>query len=81
MDAATTQGELVRPNRFIQLYPNVATSGALRWQLNNSGSNGLDAAGAVIRKHMRPDSTRPIILIDVPRYFRWLRGDANAAAA
>jgi hypothetical protein len=80
MDAATNQGELVRPNRFIQLFPNVATSGALRWQLNNSASNGLDAAGAVIRKRVRPESTRPIVLIDVPKYFRWLRGDAGAAS-
>lgn len=80
MDAATTQGELVRPNRFIQLFPNVATSGALRWQLNNSASNGLDAAGAVIRKHISSESRRPIVLIDVPKYFKWLRGDVGVAA-
>lgn len=71
---------LVRPNRFIQLYPEVASVGSLRWQLNNSSSNGLDAAGAVIRKHTRPDSKRPIVYIDVPKYFAWLRSDAKAAA-
>lgn len=76
----SASNNLVRPNRFTQLYPEVATVGALRWQLNNSASNGLDAAGAVIRKHTRPGSKRPIVYIDVPRYFAWLRGDAKAAA-
>jgi len=82
MEGNTPQAgnNLVRPNRFTQLYPEVATVGALRWQLNNSASNGLDAARAVIRKHTRPDSKRPIVYIDVPRYFAWLRGDAKAVA-
>lgn len=72
--------ELLRPNRFIQLHPNIATAGSLRWQLSNSATNGLDAAGAVIRKHTRPDSKRPIVYIDVPKYFAWLRGDAKFTA-
>ena len=76
MDGST----LVRPNRFVQLYPDIATSGSLRWQLNNSASNGLDACKAVIRKHTRPNSKRPIVYIDVPRYFQWLRGEVKAAA-
>lgn len=83
MDGNVTQldaTDLLRPNSFIKRFPEIATAGSLRWQLNNSASNGLDAAGAVIRKHMRPESKRPIVLIDVPRYFRWLRGDVGAAA-
>jgi len=71
---------LVRVNRFVQLYPDVATESALRWQLNNSATNGLDAAQAVIRKHTGPNSKRPMVYIDVPRYFQWLRGDAKAVA-
>ena len=71
---------LLRPNRFIAQYPNIATPGSLRWQLNNSSINGLAAAGAVIRKHTRPDSKRPIVFIDVARYFDWLRSESKAAA-
>jgi hypothetical protein len=72
--------DLVRPARFLQRYPDIASSGSLRYQLHNSGNNGLDAAGAVIRKHTNPGSKRPIVFIDVPRYFRWLRGDMADAA-
>lgn len=72
MSAST---DLVRPNSFIRRFPEIATVGALRWQLNNSSVNGLDRAHAIIRKHTRPDSKRPMVFIDVPAYFRWLRGD------
>jgi hypothetical protein len=72
--------DLVRPNKFIQRFPDIATAGSLRWQLNRSSENGLDASGAVIRKHTCPHSKRPIVFIDVPAYFRWLRGDAKVAA-
>jgi hypothetical protein len=77
LDIAAT--DLLRPNSFVRRFPEIATAGSLRWQLCNSGTNGLDEAGAVIRKHTRPDSKRPIVYIDVPRYFRWLRGDKQAA--
>jgi len=40
---------LMRPNKFVERFPDVCTAGALRWQLNNSASNGLDAARAVMR--------------------------------
>jgi hypothetical protein len=72
--------DLVRPNTFIQRVPDIATAGSLRWQLNRSSENGLDASGAVIRKHTCSHSKRPIVFIDVPAYFRWLRGDAKAVA-
>jgi hypothetical protein len=72
--------DLVRPNTFLQRFPDVATAGGLRWQIHNSATNGLDHAHAVIRKHARPNSKRPIVFIDVPKYFRWLRGDAEKAA-
>lgn len=75
------QDELLRPNRFIQLYPNITTASSLHWQLVNSARNGLDQSGAVIRKYMRPEAKRAVIYIDVPRYFAWLRGDSKAAAA
>ena len=73
-------GDLLRPNSLAQRYPDLVTPGGLRWQLHNSASNGLDAAGAVIRKFTRPDSRRPIVIIDVPRYFAWLRGEPRQAA-
>jgi len=77
----TTTPELLRPNKFVECYPNIATLGALRWQLNHSAANGLDDIGAVIRKLTRPESKRPIVYIDVPKYFAWLRSDAKAVAA
>jgi hypothetical protein len=76
--SSTTSSRLVRPNRFVELFPDVVTSGALRSQINNSRSNGLDAA--VLRKYVQPGSKRPIVLIDVPKYFEWLRGDDAKAA-
>jgi len=76
----TTGADLLRPNTFVQRFPDVVAIGGLRWQLNHSASNGLDAAGAVIRKHTRPNSKRPIVYIDVPKYFAWLRSDTKVAA-
>jgi hypothetical protein len=84
MDGNTTQQDaatdLLRPNSFIKRFPEIATYGSLRWQLNQSASNGLDKAGAVIRVRPSWDSKRAMVYIDVPRYFRWLRGDARSAA-
>lgn len=77
LDAAA---DLLRPDGFIKRFPDIVTIGSLRWQLHNSARNGLDAAGAIIRKHTRPDSKRPIVYIDTAAYFRWLRNDAGAAA-
>jgi hypothetical protein len=79
MEAAAST-ELVRPNRFLERFPDIATAGSLRWQLTHSAANGLDAAGAVIRKHTRPESKRPIVFINVPAYFRWLNSESRAAA-
>lgn len=77
--AAGASTDLERPGAFVKRFPNIVSEGALRHQLNFSAANGLDAAGAVIRKHTRPDSKRPIIFINVPAYFRWLSSDARAA--
>ena len=76
-DAAT---DLARPIDFVKRFPAIVTEGALRHQLNYSAANGLDACGAIIRKHVQPNSKRPIIWIDVPRYFQWLRGEVKVAA-
>ena len=72
--------ELLRPNRFAETYPHIASIASLRWQLVNSSRNGLDVAGAVVRKHTGHSSRRPIVFINVPAYFRWLRNETGAAA-
>ena len=43
--------DLLRPNRFVETFPHIVSISSLRWQLINAGRNGLDAAGAVVRKY------------------------------
>ena len=82
MEARNTSNvaTLLRPKQFSQTYPNIASEKSLRHQLLLSGSNGLDAAGAVIRKRVNPESHKPLVFIDVERYFAWLRSEGRAAA-
>jgi len=42
------------------------TEPSLRWIIFNSATNGLDAAGAVVRQGRR-------VFIDEPKFFSWLR--------
>jgi hypothetical protein len=43
------------------------TTGGIRWDIFNGGSNGLATSGAIIRKGRR-------IYIDPDLYLDWLRG-------
>lgn len=45
------------------------TEGGIRWLIFNAGSNGL--ADAIVRIG-GPDSKRPKVLIDEPKFDRWL---------
>ena len=59
-----------------QEYP----TNTLRWQIHNAEQNGLAKSGAIIRVKNRPDAKRGTIYIDADAYFKWLRGQSEAAA-
>ena len=78
--SADNLADLLRPEEFARRFPNLVTFGSLRAQLWRSAHNGLDAAGAVIRKYPSANARRPKVFIDPARYAQWLRSDAKAAA-
>jgi hypothetical protein len=56
---------------FVQRHANIASPGSLRWQIFCSAQNGLDEAGAILRRGRK-------VFIVVPRYMDWLVGQGNA---
>jgi hypothetical protein len=68
MQTETHLDDLVTVKTMAARYPELGTESALRFQIFESASNGLEAAGAIVRNGRR-------ILIDLPRYKNWvLRG-------
>jgi hypothetical protein len=57
--------DLLPPNAFAARYPNLTTPGGLRWQIFCANQNGLEAAGAIVRRGRR-------VFVVVPRYMDWM---------
>lgn len=76
---AQAQTEILRLGTFCKRYPEHSLA-SVRWQIHNERQNGLAQSGAIIRLKSRPDGKRGVIMVDVAAYFRWLRGNARAAA-
>lgn len=68
---ASTNYELRTVNQFCQEHP-AFTPGGVRWLIFNEKSNGLQAAGAVVRLGRR-------VLIDQPKFFRWVESQQKSA--
>ncbi len=64
---------LLTVRQFAEKHP-AFPEGGIRWQLFNERTNGLAAAGAVIRCGRK-------VLIDEARYFDWLDSLNRRAAA
>jgi len=75
----STETNILRLPLFVQRHPQF-TADSIRWQIHNSGHNGLAKSGAIIRLKNRPNAKRGTIYIDADRYFGWLRGQAEVAA-
>ena len=71
-ESTRTERDLKTIPQFCEAYPFV-TDGGLRWQIFNSEKNGLAEEGAIVRLGRR-------VLIDVPRYFRWIDKQQQIAA-
>jgi hypothetical protein len=56
------------------------TEGSLRWHVFNANNNGLAQTGAIVRVG-QPDSKRPKVLIDVPKFEGWLDAQRVRSAA
>ena len=57
---------------FIEKHPDIANEARLRWLIFNRKSNGLEAAGAIIKRAGR-------WYVVVPRLKSWLLGSVQAA--
>ncbi len=63
--SAGTLDDVLRVAAFAKRYPDVASEGALRWQIFNSDKNGLDDAEVIFR-------VGRCVYIHSGRYFNWL---------
>jgi hypothetical protein len=59
-------------SKFCESHRNAYTEGSLRWKIFNADSNGLAAAGAIVRDGRR-------VLIDEDRFFEWLDAQQSQA--
>lgn len=67
----TAPVQLVSVKQLAQKIPAYeGRTGAIRWQIFNSSTNGLKDSGAIIRHGRR-------ILIDVDKYFAWQESQAE----
>ena len=64
---------LVTVREFVARHPNLGSEASLRWQLFCSSQNGLDEAGAIVRRGRR-------VFIVVPRYVDWITGKPKHGA-
>lgn len=76
-----TPNELRRLKDFAAQNPEAGSLDALRWQIRNRRVNGMLESGAVVEFYPGEKHTRPVLFIDVPRYWRWQRGECRRTAA
>lgn len=68
----------IRPSRTLVTVQQLAASqpgigeGAIRWDLFNRRTNGLEASGAIVRRGRK-------VLLDLDRYLDWLAGSGSGA--
>lgn len=61
-------GDIATPAAFCAMYPHLQkTLSAIRWDIFNAARNGLEEAGAIVRRGRR-------VYVVVPRYRDWLLG-------
>ncbi len=65
---------LTTPRGLARRYPDIYTEPAIRWRIFNARSNGLEAAGAIIRDGRK-------IIIDEDKWFSALGHQQTAAEA
>jgi hypothetical protein len=67
MESTAGSAGLYRPGKFVERHSGEGwTDPSIRWLIFNSESNGLDAAGAIVRQGRR-------VFIDEVKFFAWLR--------
>lgn len=60
--------------KFCEAHGDAFTEGGLRWKIFNADTNGLTAAGAIVRDGRR-------VLIDEDRFFSWLESQQGGGIA
>jgi len=67
-----TDTTLLKVPQFSERHP-AFSEGALRWLVFNSGKNGLDACGAVLRLGHK-------VVIDEQKFLAWVQAQSKQAA-
>jgi hypothetical protein len=55
----------------------LCTGNQLKWWCRYRAKNGLTKCGAVIEKRVDPKSKRPLLVVDVPLFTRWLKTNSE----